>query len=107
MSGLGRLDVRLGLRAGSQHELQGGQHSYAEAFDSEWKGDLCIFGESVLFREAAGRAGQMAAGRVRKKVDLQWHRGIYLGRAEATNEHIVGNSDGICLTRNVRQLPAD
>ena len=30
-----------------------GRTAHEEAFDSEWKGDLCIFGESVMFREAA------------------------------------------------------
>ena len=76
-----------------------GRTAHEEAFDSEWKGDLCIFGESVLFREAAGYTGQMVGNRTRKKADLQWHRGVYLGRAEQTNEHIVGSRTGISLQR--------
>ena len=84
-----------------------GRTAHEEALDSEWKGDLCIFGESVLFREAARYTGQMVGNRVRKKADLQWHRGVYLGRAEQTNEHIVGSKEGIFMTRNVRRLPVD
>ena len=84
-----------------------GRTAHEEAFDSEWKGDLCIFGESVLFREAAGYTGQMVGNWTRKKADLQLHRGVYLGRAEQTNEHIVGSKTGIFQTRNVRRLPAD
>ena len=60
-----------------------------------------------MFREAAGYTGQMVGNRTRKKADLQWHRGVYLGRAEQTNEHIVGSRTGIFQTRNVRRLPAD
>ena len=84
-----------------------GRTAHEKAFVCEWKGDLCIFGESVMFREAAGYTGQMVGNRVRKKADLQWRRGIYLGRAEQTNEHIVGSKGGIFMTRNVRRLPAD
>ena len=56
-----------------------GRTAREEAFDSEWKGDLCIFGESVMLREAASTTGEMVGNRRRKKADLQWHRCIYLG----------------------------
>jgi hypothetical protein len=68
---------------------------------------LGIVGEAVMFREAAGPTGQMVGGRHCKKADLQWHRGVWLGVAEQTNEHMFGNKDGIFMTRNVRRLLAN
>ena len=60
-----------------------------------------------MFREAASYTGEMVGNRRRKKADIQWHRSVYLGRSEQTNEHIVGSKTGIHQTRNVRRLPAD
>ncbi len=59
-----------------------------------------------MFREAAGPTGQMVGGRLREKADLQWHRSIQLGRLKQTIERIVGNRDGIFMTRSMRRLPA-
>ena len=82
-----------------------GRTAYEEAFDSEWRGDLCVLGEVVLFREAASYTGDLVMGRRKRKADKGWAKGIWLGRAEETNEHVVGNELGVFLTRTVRRVP--
>ena len=62
-----------------------GRTAYEEASDSEWKGDLCIFGETILFREAESYTGARY-------------------EAEATNEHVLETELGVLLARDVRRL---
>lgn len=82
-----------------------GRTAYEEAYDSEWRGDLCPFAETIMYRESSSYTGALVQHRRRKKADPAWARGLWLGRAEKTNEHIVGTPTGIYLTRNVRRLP--
>ena len=80
-----------------------GRTAHEEAFDSEWKGDLCVMAGTILFREAEMCTGALVIGRRRRKADVVWHRGSWLGRAEQANEHIVRTEIGVFLTRNVRR----
>ena len=77
--------------------------AHEEAFDSEWKGDVCALGEKILFREAESCTG-VVVGRRRRKADAAWHRGLCVGRADDTSEHIVGTKLRVFLTRNLRRL---
>ena len=77
--------------------------AYEEAFDSEWKGDLCVFGTTIFFQVAESKTGALVKGRRRREADVTWHRGLWLGRAEQTNEHVVGTELGVFLKRGVRR----
>ena len=43
----------------------------------------------------------------KKKSKAKWLHGIWLGRAERSDETIVGTPSGIVLVRSVRRLPTD
>ena len=45
--------------------------------------------------------------RRRRKAETVWRRGVYLGRAERTGEHLLGTAAGIFRARTVRRLPAE
>ena len=66
--------------------------AYEEAFDSEWKGDLCFFVETILLLEAESKSGRLVKGRRRPEADVTWHRGLWLGRAEQMDEHVMGRN---------------
>ncbi len=78
-----------------------------EAFEAKWQGELAPFAETVLLRETVSHSGALAQRRRRRKGDALWCRGLYLGRAERTNEHIVGTPDGIFRSRTVRRMTED
>ena len=59
-----------------------GRTAYEKAFDSEWEGNLCVFGETILFWEAASYKGALVLGRRRRTTDAVWHHGLWLCRAE-------------------------
>ena len=46
----------------------------------------------------------MTGGRRRHKADFSWHRGIWLGHVDRTDEHIVGSDFGIETVRNIKRL---
>ena len=67
-----------------------GRTAHEEAFDSRWQGELAPFGVPVLFRQQVSVTGAMTGGRRRDKGRSLWNVGIYLGRADQTNEHLLG-----------------
>ena len=73
--------------------------------DQKYKGDIANWGETVMFQEAASYTGALNMNRRRRKADARFRRGIWVGRGEDTNEHIVLTEDGVFLTRSVRRLP--
>jgi hypothetical protein len=56
--------------------------------------------------------GETVMARISNAVDLnkaqpRWIKGIFLGKAEKTDEALLGTSDGSVLTRAFRRLPDD
>ena len=60
--------------------------------------------DGLFVREAVSDTGIMRGGRL-KAADSPWIKGIWVGRSETTNEHIVLTEKGTRTTRTVRRLP--
>ena len=68
-------------------------------FDAVYRALLVPFAETVLFRHTYTQTGRMLAQIQRAKAESVWERGLFLGRAEANDEIIVGTE------RSVYQFP--
>ena len=58
-------------------------------------GKIVPFGETILWRLPLGRV---------VKAHGVWHRGLWLGRTETSDEHIVATPQGIERVRAIRRL---
>ena len=67
-----------------------------------YEGQLVRFGEVVVYRYPFGLAGD---GHGRHKRDPRWGVGVWLGRTESSNEHVVGTERGVERVRVVRRRP--
>ena len=65
-----------------------------------------MFGVAMYFNEAHSKTGQMQQHRKVKGADTTWRK-VWVGRAEATNEHILCTEVGLRLTATVRRLPEE
>ena len=63
------------------------------------------FGETVTHKEPAGPTGRLVGGRRAYKADTQWHKGCWLGKATASDEHLIGAKSGVLTVRTIRRLP--
>ena len=78
--------------------------AYLEAFDTEYRGEIVPWGETILFRRprpehrGLGRDGRQRRG------DPAWERGIWLGRVEDSEEHLVATEAGVWKARSLRRL---
>ena len=65
---------------------------------------MCVFGETVYIKETVSKTGQGRQQLRVKGADTSWRKGIWVGRAEAINGHIVFTDGGTRLTRTVRRF---
>lgn len=73
-----------------------------------WKhSTACRCIQALLFGRACQdrHTGALVINRRRMKADPWWRPGIYLGRAQRTNEHMLGGGGGMFLSRSVRRRP--
>jgi len=84
-----------------------GQTAFQHLTDTQYRSDLGEFGEAVMFREATSTTGEQRDGRRPKGADSLWHKGVWVGRSEFNNEHIVMSTVGVRGTMTVRTLPPD
>jgi hypothetical protein len=84
-----------------------GRTAYEEATDSSYKSEIAVFGEAMYFKEATSKTGQQQQHRKVKGADTTWRKGIWAGRAEATNEQVLSTEVGLRLTATVRRLPVE
>ena len=56
------------------------------------------FGEYVLFRDNSPAS-------LANKARSPWSSGVWLGRADATDENIIGTASGVKLIRTIRRRP--
>jgi hypothetical protein len=61
----------------------------------------------MYFKEATSKTGQQQQHRRVKGADTDWRKGVRVGRAEATNEHVLCTEVGLRLTATVRRLPLE
>ena len=52
-------------------------------------GEIVEFAETVLFKIPASHTGQVTTNVRQFKADSSWGRGVWVGRTEESNEHIV------------------
>ena len=84
------------------HAMPDGRTPYELYADVAYKGELFMFGETVFLKEAISKTGQ---GRQHLRVngaDTAWRKGIWAGRTEDSNEHIVLTELGTRMARTVR-----
>ena len=84
-----------------------GTTAYMEAFGTEYHGEICKWGETLMFQESASYTGVLVMNRRRRKADARYRKGIWVGRSEDTNEHICLTEDGAFLIRSVKRLPLE
>ena len=66
-----------------------------------YRGKLVEFGETVLAHlpEVGKRSGNPAP-----KLADRWKSGVWLGKSDLTDEHLVRTDDGVVYARSVRRL---
>ena len=74
---------------------ESGQTAFPELKGEAYTSDLVPFGETV--------AGHFPENH-RKKVESDWHLGIWVGRTSNSNEHILLTQGGVLRCRSVRRL---
>ena len=57
-----------------------------------------------MFRHPHSMTGMMAKGVRKAKADSQWERGVWLGKVEKTDEHLVATEAGLYKARDARRL---
>ena len=75
-----------------------GRTPYEELTMQKFKSPLLEFSEVVLKRDQGDRKHKLA---------ILWEKGLWLGRALDTGEHIIGCPGGIAKARAVRRLPTE
>ena len=74
---------------------ESGQTAFQELKGVTYTSDLVPFGETV-----AGHFPQ----KHRKKMESDWHLGIWVARTSNSNEHILLTQEGVLRCRSVRRL---
>ena len=69
-------------------------------------GETVPFGETLLFKALASKSRQRKGGRRLRKADSAWDKGIWVGKVDNNDEHIVLTPIGKTQCRTVRRLEA-
>ena len=64
----------------------------------EYRGELCCLGEQVWARDMTPAADNA-------KLQVRWNRGLWLGKIDVSDEHLVSSGAKLLKTRTVRRLP--
>ena len=87
------------------HTRAGQQTSYEINNGVAYAGKIVAFGETVMFKHPMSSTGALAKHIRRAKAETTWEKGIWLGKTERGDEHIVCTALGCYRTRDVRRLP--
>ena len=68
---------------------------YKMALGSDYNRPVCIFGEQVLAKVPLAES----------KLSRKWLKGIWLGKLERDDSHVIGTTAGAIAVRSVRRLP--
>ena len=77
------------------HVKYNGRTCYEELYQTRYKNEVVAFGKSVVFMEPYPASRRKKQGKRRQKMDANMEPGIWLGRAEESDEHLVGTSRGV------------
>ena len=72
-----------------------GHTFYFRRWEKDYLGQLCEFGETVLFR---------MPGKLKNKADTAWHTGIWLGKDTEADESIVQCEGTVLKVRTVKRV---
>ena len=80
---------------------------YEELFQCRYQHEVVPFAETVLFMEPMPAHRRKRGGQRHQKMDAIMERGIWLGRAEESDEHLVSTTAGVYRCRTIRRLLPD
>ena len=80
---------------------------YEELFQCRYQHEVVPFAETVLFMEPMPAHRRKRGGQRHQKMDAIMERGIWLGRAEESDEHLVSTTAGVYRCRAIRRLLPD
>ena len=81
-----------------------GNTSYFAGHGHNYTGEVVPFGESVLFKAPVSHSRQKRGGKRHHKADSCWAKGIWVGKTENNDEHVVLTSEGKFTCRSVRRM---
>ena len=64
------------------------------------------FGETAIFRHQMSPGGKAAGGRIIKKADNRFEKGVFVGKRYDDNEMLFATKAGVYGSRTVKALPA-
>ena len=77
------------------------QSPFYRAMGGPYRGKLVEFGETVLAHLPEVGKG---SGNPAPKLADRWKSGVWLGKSDLTDEHLVRTNDGVAYARSVRRL---
>ena len=80
---------------------------YEELFQCRYQHEVVPIAETVLFMEPMPQHRRKRGGQRHQKMDAIMERGIWLGRAEESDEHLVSTTAGVYRCRTIRRLLPD
>ena len=89
------------------HVKLNGRTCFEELYQTRYKHDVVPWGERVLFMQPKPFHRRVKGGKRRQKMDASMETGVWLGRAEESDEHLVGTPQGVQRARTVRRLEPD
>jgi len=89
----------------SRYRVRGdGTTAFFGVYGHEYQGEICGFAETVLFKAPASHTRQKKGNRRQHKADSVWTKGIWVGKTNNNDEHILLTPEGKYNARSVRRL---
>ena len=86
------------------HVKANGRTCFEELHQTRYKQNVVPWGEKVLFMEPRPKHRRLKGGRRHQKMDAAMEPGIWLGRSEESDEHLLGTLRGVMRARTIRRL---
>ena len=86
------------------HVKANGRTCFEELHQTRYKQNVVPWGEKVLFMEPRPKHRRLKGGRRHQKMDAAMEPGIWLGRSEESDEHLLGTPRGVMRARTIRRL---
>ena len=74
-----------------------GKTAYARQFERPYEAPVLPFAERVMLKDPTLQPA---------KLKSSWGYGLWLGRSQTSNAHLIGTRVGIVVARTIRRLPA-
>ena len=83
------------------HVKATGRTAYEDVNDAEFRQEILPWGEVVIFRLSSDKKAKLP------KTEVAWLRGVWVGKTDASAEHLLLTPTGATRSRTVRRLPRD